>query len=524
MGGAAATVGPVARCRCPRCAYALTGLPGAPPDAYGAFTETARCPECALEIPAGAHCLVGGASADVVDPSGSRSLGATVAGAVLLMGGPWLAIIGTVFVLGTLQGSSLRRGIPASAAQGWAIGALPALIGLGVGGYFVWRRWRRADGSSGERAGARIRRAMVVQGAVHLWAGDPSVDAKPRSIAGGDIRDVRGRRHIPLFRRKGAGEAGALDFVTPFALWAVNYANNTGNMANDGRHAGTVWLLMPGGQRPEALARALERTMRRAPLAAPVEVESKMGAAVVTPLVGGDSNRLAVPAPITRGTPPEPATCPRCSAPLGGVPEGNWWEPLPAPVRCGRCALEVPAGAVVVSGFRHASGAQLRGGKGALVLVTGIVASSLLLVASIFLLATRVSTVLAVAVQVIATAGLPLSIVFGTRLMMRPVARPRARFQRSTDTWVAERGRLRIIARAKGGAPETVVPVRGISRITFGQQFGPDSSMPVVTEVLAVRGTARELGLVGERYLHVPLPAEVDEDTVIAAINAALGK
>jgi len=517
-------VGPVARCRCPRCAYALTGLPGAPADAYGAFSETACCPECALEIPAGAHCLVGGTNAEVVDPSGSRSVLAIVLGAATLIGGPWLAILGAMFVLSTVQGSTLRRGIPMSVTQGWAIGALPALIGLGVGGYFAWRRWRRADGSSEERAGARMRRAMVVPGAVHLWSGEPASDAKPRSIAGGDIRDVRGRRHIPLFRRKGAGEAGAIDFVTPFALWAANYTNNTGNMANDGRHAGTMWLLMPGGQRPEALARALEKTIRRAPVAVPVEVESKMGAAVQTPLVDGNPNRLAVPAPITRGTPAEPATCPRCSHPLGIVPEGSWWEPLPHDVRCPECGLLAPAGAVVVSGFRNASGAQYRGGKGTVVLIAGIVVSSLLLVASIMLLATRVSTVLAVVVQVIATAGLPLSIVFGTRLMMRPVARPRARFQRSSETWVAEPGRLRIIGRGKRDAPETVVPVRGISRVTFGQQFAPDNSIPVVTEVLSVRGTARELGLVGERFLHVPLPAEVEEDAVIAALHAALGK
>ena len=37
-----------------------------------------------------------------------------------------------------------------------------------------------------------------------------------------------------------------------------------------------------------------------------------------------------------------------------------------------------------------------------------------------------------------------------------------------------------------------------------------------------MRGTAAQLGLTGERYLSVPLPAEVDQENVVANIKSAL--
>jgi HSP20 family molecular chaperone IbpA len=46
--------------------------------------------------------------------------------------------------------------------------------------------------------------------------------------------------------------------------------------------------------------------------------------------------------------------------------------------------------------------------------------------------------------------------------------------------------------------------------------------MPVQTDQLSIRGTAAQLGLTGERYLSVPLPAEVDQEKVVANIKSAL--
>ena len=507
-------------CRCPRCAYGLTGLPGAPSQPYGAFTADERCPECALQVPAGAHCLVGGATPDVVDPSGSRGAVATVVGAIVLIGGPWACIMGGVVLMEALKGASLKRGVPLSTLQSWAVGALPLALGIGVLAWFVWSRWRRADGGSGDgdRAGARRRRAMVVRGGLHLWSGEPSADAKPRSLAGGDIRDVRGRRHIPLFRKKGAGEAGAIDFVTPLTLWSPNDVKRAWNM-DDGRFAGSVWIALAEGVRAETIARELERTLRSAPAEAPVVVAAGAVGAVETPTIDGDPNHLALPVAITAGTPAERPTCPRCSYGLGAMPEGAWWEPLPSAVTCPECGLAVPAGAVVVSGFRHAGEAQMHSGRGMRIALIGIVSAMVLFVTSFVLLANRVSPVIAFALQAMAVAALPIVIVRGVRMSMRPIARPRARLQRSTETWIAEPGRLRIVVRGSPTTPEITVPAAGISRIAFGEQFVSDNSMRVQTDNLSVRGTASQLGMVGERHLHVPLPAEADVDAVVAAVQ-----
>jgi hypothetical protein len=130
--------------------------------------------------------------------------------------------------------------------------------------------------------------------------------------------------------------------------------------------------------------------------------------------------------------------------------------------------------------------------------------------------------VLSIVLQAVAIAALPIGIVTGVRMSMRPIARPRARFQRSTETWIAEPGRLRIVVRGSPTTPEIIVPATGIGRIAFGEQFVSDNSIPVQTDNLSIRGTAPQLGMVGERHLHVPLPAEVDEDTVVAAVRAAM--
>ena len=164
----------------------------------------------------------------------------------------------------------------------------------------------------------------------------------------------------------------------------------------------------------------------------------------------------------------------------------------------------------------------MRGGRGMLVIVLGVLSAVALFVAAFVVLANRVSPVIAFVLQAVAVAALPIFIVRGIRMSMRPIARPRARFQRSTETWIAEPGRLRIVTRGSPTTPGITVPATGIGRIAFGEQFVSDNSMPVQTDNLSIRGTAPQLGMVGERHLHVPLPAEVDEDTVVAAVRAAM--
>ena len=511
--------------RCPRCAYALTGLPGAPSTAhaYGEFTADERCPECALQIPVGAHCLVGGATPDVVDASGSRSLISIVAAGTLLIGGPWACILIGVVLVNALRGATLRSGVPMSALPAWAIGSLPGVLALSIGGWLIWRTWRRTGtGTDGERAGARMRRAMVVPGGVHLWSGEPTLDAKARSLAGGDVRDVRGRRHIPLFRKKGAAETGAIDFVTPIILWSAGDVKRQSNIT-DGRLAGTIWLVLPPGVPADVIARDIERTLRQPAADTPVHVDITNGmTSVPAPTVHGDPNHLAVPEAVTASTPGERAICPRCSYGLPVDQPGPWWEPLPAAVTCPECALSMPAGAVVVNGWQNASQAQIkRGGLGKWIIIGGAFFTVFLAV-SIVLIVRDVSAVWGGILQFAALFGFPFLIIAAIRWNTGIIARPRVRFQQGTETWIAEPGQLRIVTRGKHDARETVIPARGISTVTFGQSFGSDNSMPVQTDQLSMRGTAAQLGLTGERYLSVPLPAEVDQENVVANIKSAL--
>jgi hypothetical protein len=123
---------------------------------------------------------------------------------------------------------------------------------------------------------------------------------------------------------------------------------------------------------------------------------------------------------------------------------------------------------------------------------------------------------------VAAFVGFPFLIIAAIRWNTGIIARPRVRFQRGTETWIAEPGQLRIVTRGKHDARETVIPARGISTVTFGQHFVADNSIPLQTDKLSMRGTAPQLGLAGERHLSVPLPAEVDQEKVVANMKAAL--
>ena len=93
---------------------------------------------------------------------------------------------------------------------------------------------------------------------------------------------MRGRRHIPLFRRKGAAEVGAIDFITPVVLWSLNDAKSPWNIT-DSRPAGTIWVLLPPGAHADGVARDIERTLRAPP--------SEPAAQRVTAMKAGSSRR-----------------------------------------------------------------------------------------------------------------------------------------------------------------------------------------------------------------------------------------
>lgn len=116
------------RCRCPGCGYELSGQPGAPARSYGPFTADARCPECALEIPEGSLCIVGGASGRVVDPNGALSAWAGMA-----------AAFGALALIPLVAWTSMLIAAPRLAHAANACAAVAALGVVVVGGWFLWR-------------------------------------------------------------------------------------------------------------------------------------------------------------------------------------------------------------------------------------------------------------------------------------------------------------------------------------------------------------------------------------------------
>ncbi|MEY4944026.1 MAG: hypothetical protein RL254_2207, partial [Planctomycetota bacterium] len=90
----------------------------------------------------------------------------------LLIGGPYACIFGGLLLVNALGGATVKGAFPMSALQSWTVGSLPFVLGASLAAWLIWRTWRRTGiGTDGERAGARMRRAMVVPGGVHLWSG-----------------------------------------------------------------------------------------------------------------------------------------------------------------------------------------------------------------------------------------------------------------------------------------------------------------------------------------------------------------
>ena len=292
---------------------------------------------------------------------------------------------------------------------------------------------------------------------------------------------MRGERRIPLFRRAGAGEAAAIHFVTPVSFWSMH--GHVGEAVRAGLSVadGMVWVALPPGVQVTDVARDVMRTLRAPPVRPPVALLGAPLHSAPTPTARGDPNRLEVPAAVTAATAAKPPACPRCAAHLATDAEsGAWWEPLAAEVACPSCGLRVAAGAVVASGFRdEPDNVAWRAG-------------------------TR-------------------------RVTWVPAARPRARFQPCSETWIVEPGRLRVFVRrpgwtgTRGKATELVIPSRGTARFAIGSapNVGRTSDPPQL-DVLFVRGTAPELGPLGERALHLTLPAGVQGAMVVDALSAAM--
>jgi hypothetical protein len=395
----------------------------------------------------------------------------------------------------------------------------------GLAAWWVMRRQRPLDPAvpEGERAGAVTRRALVVPGGLHLWEGVPGLDAPVRSIAGVDVRDVRAR--VRTAWMPGGGLA-VVSFVTSRSYWDERKARELPGIGRSNR--GRLWIRAGKDFHPFRIAAAIEATLRLRPSA--------------------DGRSLPVPAPLTMATPAQPAVCPRCSTRVAEQP-GDWWEPLPQPFACPSCGLAIPAGALVLNGWVDQPISPARRMSVALGLAIGFGFMGAMGIAMGFFLSRGApgpspsDVTFPLGGIMLAAAVVALLVHLGDR--PKPLARPRARFQPGTQSWVVERGKLRIIHRRgtlvvvgrtrygpimkKAEDFDAEVDASAVGDLSFGAEMQHQEDATLHSDRLAVRVPAG--GILGGFFktafekqpaMVLPLPAQLDQDSLIPRIRKVL--
>jgi hypothetical protein len=460
--------------RCPACVYPLDGLPGVPAEPYGPCTADLRCPECGLEIPRGARCVVGSSSLAAVD---GRSSGARTMLGLWVLGGIGVLQMAVIGWLATGVGPLASPMFMVSAMLGWAIG---------FGAVLRTHLRQRALDPEGALGGGDVR-LLFEPGALRVFAGDRH--APPQACAGADVQRVMAANAWRFFPRPN---------LPPVAMLRVQVPAQV--MARSG--LGGVWgyVLLPRGRQAQDLAAELAATLRAAPGA-----------------------RAAVPLVVNAPTPSAPPVCPRCRASLAdqAAAQGAWREPLGGPVRCAACGLVVPEGSFVLTGWTgRFSGAPSGRGLTVAVVATVLVLAFLGVVLAGVLVR---RTELIFALPVLMT----LLVIAAPRLVHRllpggPAPRPAGRFQPAPAALVVEPGFVTLLEMRRGrGAREVRVPAAGVSRIEFGTT-DPENPYGENPDSVFVRGTAPALGVLGTLSITVRTHAGVDRDALAADLNRAL--
>lgn len=464
----------VASNRCPACVYPLDGLPGVPAEPYGPLTQAVRCPECGLAVPRGARCVVGASNVGGVDGSTWRS-----------GTGVGLAVLGGVGVLqvGVMAWWSMRGGPLAN-----PLILLPAMLGWVIGFVAVLRVHlrQRAQDPDGTHGGADVR-LLFEPGALRVFTGGRQKE--PQACAGADVQRVTAGNAWRFFPRPHQPRVMVLRVQVPMQILA---RSSFGGVFG--------YFLMPRGVQPSELAASFAATLRAKP--------------------GADA---LVPATVNVATPSVPPVCPRCRASLDAEPgaHGAWRTPLERAVRCGACALRVPEGAFVLSGWIGPFGGLSRRQMWVAVLST---ASLLGLCAGTVILGIMWhQRNLVFFLPVVMMVPVFLWPFVMRRAMARDVVpRPAGRFQPAAATLIVEPGFVTVLVRTGGRmARSTRIPAAGISRLEFGTA-DPENPYGENPDALMVRGTAPELGLMGHVSVTLRLHAGVDRDELCADLNRAL--
>lgn len=434
----------------------------------------------------------------MIDPGGLGDSGTNQLVVSVIFAIPWVIVCSLIVFTQSAIGGVTARDMQLAAAM---------VLALGIASFVLWRRWKAADAA--RRGGGRERRVLIMRGAMHLWRGIPNSTAEPHSISALDIRSVTAHRHVPLLGDPNAPVLARISLDTPLSNWARTppstrwYSHWLGLVSRERDDAmGVMWAPLPDGLSADAYAQQLELALHGG------QVED------VALVRANQSSRWKVPATQEASTPALPLMCPCCSSPL---PEGSattepWWEPLPGPVRCAKCGLEAPAGSIVIMGSRSAG------------YTVDDPESTKVCMALLLLLVVFLGLGLLLDSHVIGdgalrswgkvlkfAAAVPFLCFWGYAVVLyrRPVARPRARFQRGTLAWIVEPGALRLLRRGRLGR-ERRIPAKGISSIALCTPYLGRGQIDFArTEQLFASGTAPELGLIGEVWIGIAVPSEL---------------
>ncbi len=468
-----------------------------PAGAYEPTTAKLNCPECGLTIPEGSCCLVGASTVALLERREGgmilRSVGLGCAVLAVAVVALFMFVRAAVLVFGGGTSFGAMLGAP---QRGWQMADALSLLGSTVAvGSVLWVLFNRhrlsASLDPDETLGGSDIRVLVEPGAIRVFRGRS--DAKPMECAAADLRRISGSSAWRWFPRSGAPAIMTMQIHMPVQ---ASVAGAMGLVLG--------YFHVPAGQMPQDIARRLVYVMRRQ---AHADAE--------------------LPPTITAPTKSEPPLCPFCMKSLSSVPHatGVWREPLEDVVACPNCTFSAPAGSYVITGWGSPAAlaaAQHRWLGGVIVGVVGSLVGAATLAAAFSTQAPSLMLLLPIA----GSFG-----VFGTLFVVRRLSRssvefrPEGRFQKGNVVWRVEPGQLTIVERALWGrtprAQVTHIPSRGITKLEFGtpEADGVDSWN---VDLLIARGTAPELGMMGERHLVFMVHAGIDRDEFTRQLTRTL--
>jgi len=168
--------------RCPQCDYAYGNLPGVPADRFGAFTAAVTCPECALEVPAGARLVIGSSVEAGAQPMTRARRNRQLLAALAPMGYLLFMSVEGIFDVASTWSTGVR------------VWDALKVAGLPFVGLVLWRAWVHwtPDAANDGRAPASFgQRWLCAPGALVVFAGEPTGSAGRTEAKRHEAADIR---------------------------------------------------------------------------------------------------------------------------------------------------------------------------------------------------------------------------------------------------------------------------------------------------------------------------------------------